>query len=170
MSLNPTQSLPGLKPAGSQMRSEKLPRDLEDLVHRVIGLAIEVHRTLGPGMLESLYEEALCYELTRAGIRFERQKCIEVPYKETVLKGQRLDLLVEGRLLLELKSVTQITALFEAQTLGYLRAIDLPLALLLNFNAVRMADGFKRVLNTRWSQFRPTSVLGSDLPSLPSLR
>ncbi len=152
----------------SQMRSQVLPARLENLAHRVIGLAIEVHRTLGPGMLESLYEEALTIELAAAGLAFERQKEIAVPYKGVPLRGQRLDLLVENCLLVELKSVTQLTTIFEAQTLAYLRAIDQPLALLLNFNAIRMTDGIKRVLNSRWSGFHTQPISPAPLaPSAP---
>lgn len=145
------------------MRSKVLPTDLEDLAHRVIGLAIEVHKHLGPGLLETLYEEALCYEMERAGLAVERQKSIVVTYKDTTLKGQRLDILVRGRLLVELKSVQQLSPLFEAQTLAYLRAIDQPLGLLLNFNASRMTEGIRRVLNKRWSGFNlSTSSINSQ--------
>lgn len=135
------------------MRHADLPEEIEELSRRVIGCAIEVHRTLGPGMLEGLYEEAMAYELAKAAIPFERQVSIEIAYKDTVLKGQRIDLVAAGQVVLELKSVSVLTELHSAQTLGYVRAFDAPLGLLMNFNAVRLADGLKRILNARWSKF-----------------
>lgn len=156
------------------LRHHDLPAHVETIAHRVIGCAIEVHRTLGAGLLESLYEEAMVYELRTCGLSFQRQKPIEVSYKDTVLKGQRIDLVVADLLVLELKSAATLTDLHVAQTLGYLRAIDAPLGLLLNFNAIRMTDGLKRVLNARWSglrapSFAPAFVSASPPPSLPSL-
>jgi len=98
-----------------KMRIESsLPEDLEVLIRDVIGIAIEVHRQLGPGFIESIYEQALCYEFDLRGIAYERQKAITIPYKTIQLTGQRLDLLVEGKLLLELKSVEQIEPIHEA--------------------------------------------------------
>lgn len=155
----------GQGPLPTRMRHAGLPVGYEELAHRVIGLAIEVHRTLGAGLLESLYEEALDYELTAAGIPHSRQLGVEVPYKTTVLRGQRLDLLVADKLVVELKSASEITDLFVAQTIGYLRAIDQPLGLILNFNSVLMTNGIKRVINARWTGFASIQVLGHGVHS-----
>lgn len=94
--------------------------DINDLTSRIIGAAIEVHRVLGPGLLESAYEECLCYELSQRGIRFERQLALPVRYKGILLDcGYRIDLLVERMVLLELKAVTTLEPIFEAQVLTY---------------------------------------------------
>lgn len=131
------------------MRIESgLPPDLEHLVSAVIGAAIEVHRQLGPGFLESLYEQALCIELEARTIGFERQKQILVPYKGHSLTGQRLDLLVGGRLITELKAVEQILPIHQAQLMSYMKALDLPVGLLLNFNVRQMKDGVKRLVRS----------------------
>jgi GxxExxY protein len=135
-------------------RATELPSGLEQLVSEVIGAAIEVHRQLGPGFLESIYEQALCIELDERRIRFERQKEIVVPYKGQSLGGQRLDLLVEHRLVLELKAVEQLAPIHQAQLLSYLKALRLPAGLLLNFNVRQMRDGIKRLV---LSDHRPPS-------------
>lgn len=129
------------------MRVESdLPADLEELISVVIGSAIEVHRQLGPGFVESIYEQALCYELVERQIPFERQKEVEIPYKRVVLSGQRLDLLVDGRLILELKAVEQILPIHEAQIMSYLKALNLRAGLILNFNVKQMRLGIKRLV------------------------
>jgi GxxExxY protein len=115
------------------------------LTHAVIGAAIEVHRELGPGLLESIYEEALSHELALRGICFERQKQVDVAYKDLVIKGQRLDLLVEGVLVVEIKSVSKLPDVALAQTLSYLRATGLKRALLINFGEALLKDGIKRI-------------------------
>ncbi|HRQ74105.1 MAG TPA: GxxExxY protein [Phycisphaerales bacterium] len=129
--------------------SKELPAEIELISHRVIGCAIEVHKELGPGLLERLYEDALVYELREAGIRVEQQLEIIVPYKGVELRGQRLDVLVEGCLVVELKAVSQVTELHRAQLLSYLRAARLPLGLLLNFNVTWLREGLHRVFNER---------------------
>jgi len=122
--------------------------DLNTLTEQVIGLAIEVHRTLGPGLLESVYESALANELTSAGLHFERQKALPVIYKGTTIGEFRSDLIVENALLLELKSVDRHEPLFEAQVLTYLKLSGLQLGLLLNFNTRLLKDGIKRLILT----------------------
>lgn len=122
--------------------------ELNDLSGRILGAAVEVHKVLGPGLLESAYEEALCHELTLRGVAFERQKNVPVQYKGVSLScGYRVDLLVEKKVVVELKAVKQIEPVFEAQLLTYLRQLDLWLGLLLNFNVPVMKQGIRRVVN-----------------------
>lgn len=115
------------------------------LTEQVIGRAIEVHRQLGPGLLESVYEEALCFEFTDAGIAFQRQVPIPVVYRDVRLEaGFRADVLVENSLLIEVKSVEALSRLHQAQMLTYLRLSGHRIGLLLNFNALRLRDGLRR--------------------------
>jgi len=123
-----------------------LPDDLEMLVRNVIGAAIEVHRHLGPGFLENIYEQALCYELSTRGITFERQKEIVVPYKNIAISGQRLDIVVEGQVIVELKTVEQLLPLHEAQILSYLKSTGMKVGLLMNFNVKQLKTGIKRMV------------------------
>jgi GxxExxY protein len=110
-------------------------------------LAIEVHRSLGPGLLESAYEECLCYELTQHGIPFERQVPLAIHYKNVRLDcGYRLDIVVERSLILEIKSVEQLLRLHEAQLLTYLKLSGVRTGLLLNFNVMLMREGIKRLV------------------------
>jgi GxxExxY protein len=119
---------------------------LNELSGKVIGLGIEIHRELGPGLLESAYEECLAYELSKAGLRFERQKSLPVRYKEVQLDcGYRLDLVVEDALILEVKAVTEILPIHEAQLLTYLKLDRKSLGLLINFNVPVLKQGVKRV-------------------------
>lgn len=131
-----------------------LPDEIEQIGRSVIGCAIEVHRHLGPGLLEKLYEDALVHELRLAGLRTEQQVELEVAYKGIVLRGQRLDLLVNGMIVVELKSLAELHPVHSAQLLSYLRAADLPLGYLFNFNALVLKDAMKRTCNERWSGFR----------------
>ncbi len=118
-----------------------------ELSHRVIGAAIEVHRELGPGLLESAYEESLSHELSLRGLRFQRQVEMPVRYKNVKLDcGYRLDLLVEESLILELKSVEEIAPIHNAQLLTYLRLSGKHVGLLLNFNVTVMKDGIVRMV------------------------
>jgi len=116
---------------------------------RIIGAAIEVHRTLGgPGLLESVYEEALAWELTNQGLVVERQKEIKIRYKDTELATPlRLDLLVDERVIVECKAVVAYNAIFEAQALTYLRLTRLKLALVINFGERIVKNGIHRVIN-----------------------
>lgn len=114
------------------------------LTEKIISAAIEVHRLLGPGLLESIYEEALCHEFGLRNIPFERQKEIDVLYKEKIIKGQRLDLIVNEEVVVEIKSVRKLEDVFSAQVLSYLKSTNLIRALLINFGGKRLIDGIKR--------------------------
>jgi GxxExxY protein len=128
------------------MDHEPIPARDEEIAHQVIGAAIEVHRLLGPGFLESVYEKALMYELHLRGLEVERQKDILVPYKDIQIEGQRLDLLVGGRVIVELKTVEAIAPIHQAQLLSYLKATGLRLGLLINFNVQVLKEGIKRLV------------------------
>ena len=111
----------------------------------IIGAAIEVHKILGPGLLEHIYENALCYEFELKNIQYERQVKIDVIYKGNVIKGQRLDLLVEKEVILEIKSLIYLPEFTTAQLLSYLKATGLKRGLIINFGKKRMIDGIKRI-------------------------
>jgi GxxExxY protein len=122
--------------------------DINALSSKVIGAAIEVHKTLGPGLLELAYEECLCHELSLRGISFERQKPLPVEYKGKKLDcGYRLDIIVENTIILELKSCEKIEPIHKAQLLTYLKLSGLNLGLLLNFNVPVVRDGIVRIVN-----------------------
>lgn len=121
-------------------------KELDQLAHEVIGAAIEVHRILGPGFLESVYEEALCIELTLRGIPFERQYAISLDYKEHLVGESRLDLLVAGKLIVELKSVDELAPIHFSQVISYLKATSHKLGLLINFNVPILKEGIKRII------------------------
>ena len=119
----------------------------DPLSEKVIGCAIEVHRALGPGLLESAYEECLCYELSDAGLSFRRQVPLPVNYKEVRMDlGDRIDVVVEDRLILELKTVERILPIHEAQLLTYLKLSGMGTGLILNFNVPVLRDGIKRMV------------------------
>jgi GxxExxY protein len=122
--------------------------ELDEVAYAVIGAAIEVHRLLGPGFLESVYEEALCVELTLRGIRFARQLPIGVQYKGQKVGEARLDLVVDDSLVVELKAVDGIAPIHVAQILSYLKATRLRLGLLISFNVTTLRRGVKRVIYT----------------------
>ena len=122
------------------------PAEAERLGKIIIGAAIEVHRHLGAGFLERVYEDAFCHELELRGIRFERQKEVTVPYKDILISGQRMDLLVGGQVIVELKAVDAIAPIHEAQLLSYLRATELRLGYIINFNVPRLKDNIKRMV------------------------
>lgn len=114
---------------------------------RVIGLAIEVHRHLGPGLLESAYEDCLALEMRQAGMAFQRQMPLAITYKGMRLDGAyRLDFVVEGYLILEIKAVERLLPIHEAQLLTYLKLSGHKLGLLLNFNVPLLRDGIKRMV------------------------
>ena len=118
-----------------------------DITHAIIGAAIEVHKHLGPGLLESAYEECLLHELRIRNMRVERQKGLPVVYKEVKLDcGYRLDLLVEGKIILELKSVEGLAPIHEAIILTYLRLSGHKIGLLINFNVTVLKDGVRRFI------------------------
>ena len=119
-----------------------------EIAKRVIGLAINVHKALGPGLLESAYEECLLYKILKSGLRAEHQKPIPLVFEEVHLEcGYRIDILVENRLVVEVKSVDAVHPIFLAQTLTYLRLGGYNLGLLINFNVSMLRDGVKRVIN-----------------------
>jgi GxxExxY protein len=121
---------------------------VNEITERIIGACIEIHRQLGPGLLESAYEECLCHELTLAGLKFERQKPLPVSYKGVKLDcGYRLDLVVEGQVIVELKTVDEIQPIHEAQLLTYLKLSGVSVGLLINFNVPVLKHGVKRIVN-----------------------
>jgi GxxExxY protein len=121
------------------------PSHNRDLTHRIIGLAMRVHRRLGPGLLESVYERCLSHELNKEGIAFQRQVPLPVPYDDILLDcGYIADVIVDGQVILELKAVERTQPLHEAQLLTYLRLSPCRVGLLINFNTVSLTDGIKR--------------------------
>jgi GxxExxY protein len=133
---------------GIHNRRDAETQSFNELTERVIGACIEIHRSLGPGLLESAYEECLCHELSVAGIGFERQKPLPVRYKNVKLDcGYRLDLVVEQKVIVELKTVESLLPIHEAQLLTYLKLSGLSLGLLINFNVPVLKSGIKRIVN-----------------------
>ncbi len=122
---------------------------VDDLAHKVIGAAIEVHRILGPGFLESVYEEALAIEFDLRGIPYERQKPMVLQFKGIAVGDSRLDFLVGGELVLELKAVESIHPIYPAKVIHYLKMSNLRLGLIINFHVVLLKDGIKRIVLTQ---------------------
>jgi GxxExxY protein len=119
-----------------------------ELANKVIGLAIEVHRALGPGLLGSAYKECLFYKISKAGIMVEKEKPLSLIFEEVKLEcGYRADLLVDKKLIIEIKSVEALSEIHLAQTLTYLKLANCKLGLLMNFNVIRLKEGTKRVIN-----------------------
>ncbi|MBL8850355.1 MAG: GxxExxY protein [Planctomycetaceae bacterium] len=119
----------------------------EDLSHAIIGAAIEVHRVLGPGLLESAYLECLCREFSLRRLSFERKVKLPVGYKGLRLDcGYEMDLVVDGKVVIEIKSVEKLAPVHEAQLLTYLKISGMRLGLLMNFNTVLLTDGIKRIV------------------------
>lgn len=125
---------------------EPIPKEIERWAKAMLDAAFEVHTLLGPGFLERIYEDALCHELALRAVPFERQKPILVPYKDLRLEGQRLDLLVAGLVIAEIKAVDAIHPLHHAQLISYLKATNLRLGFLLNFNTHHLRDGIRRIV------------------------
>jgi len=126
---------------------EHAQRRVSDLTEQIIASAIEVHRALGPGLLESAYEACLVYELTQRGLRFERQVALPVAYKDVRIDcGYRLDLLVEQRVIVELKAVERLDLIHDAQLLSYLKLSGFHVGLLINFNVRLLKDGMRRLV------------------------
>ena len=123
-----------------------LPAEIETLVHRTIGCCIAVHRELGPGLLESICSRATCLELEACGIAFEQDKRIPVFYRGRLLCHQRLDIVVDNRIVLEIKSVDRLNPVHHAQLLSYLKISGLRVGLLINFNSAILQDGLKRIV------------------------
>jgi len=121
---------------------------INDITKKIIGAAIRVHRELGPGLLESTYEACLAYELAQDGLRFERQKALPVTYRDVKLEcGYRIDLLVEGKVIVELKAVDRIEEIHKAQVLSYLKLSGCKVGLLINFNVEVLVQGVHRLVN-----------------------
>ena len=119
-----------------------------ELSEKIIGCAIEVHKLLGPGLLENAYLECLFYELQKAGFIVEKQKALPLIYKEVKLDaGYRLDLIIENKVIIEVKSVEVLNDVHVAQVLTYLKLSGCKLGLLMNFNVLRLIDGLKRLVN-----------------------
>jgi len=119
--------------------------EFENITKEIIGAAIEVHRYLGPGLLESAYEECLVFELQQKGFKVERQKSVPVIYKEIQLDyGYRIDILVESKVILEIKSTDAIATIHEAQILTYMKFSEVKIGLLINFNVTVLKNGIKR--------------------------
>jgi GxxExxY protein len=118
----------------------------DELTEKIIGAAIEVHRELGPGLLESIYEEALCYEFELQQMKYHRQAPADIIYKGKIIKGQKIDLLVEDEVVVEIKSLSKMPEVALAQTLSYLKATNHKRGLIVNFGEKRLIDGIKRVV------------------------
>jgi GxxExxY protein len=134
-----------MKTPRNPSRSEP-SQEVDALAHKVIGAAIEVHRVLGPGYLESVYEEALAHEFSLNNIPYERQVKVKVAYKEHSVGEGRLDLLVANILPVELKAVDALAPIHQAQIISYLKMTGLQLGLLINFNVTLLKQGIKRVI------------------------
>ena len=121
---------------------------LNEITYEIRGAIYDVYKTLGPGLLESVYEEALAFELEQRGLKVERQKQVPIFYKGNVLKTElRLDLLVEGQVIVELKSVEEMKTVFGKQLLTYLRLMDKRVGLLVNFNTDNILTSIQRIMN-----------------------
>lgn len=125
---------------------EPVSAHTELVATEIIGAAIEVHRARGPGFLEKIYQEALCLEFDARGLRFERERAVAVHYRGQAIPGQRIDLIVGGCVLVELKAATRIDMSHEAKMISYLRTTGLRLGLLLNFNCRTLREGIKRIV------------------------
>jgi GxxExxY protein len=123
-----------------------VPEELNDATGEIIGAAIEVHRHLGPGLLEKIYEQALVHELSLRGITAQRQVPVSIAYKDLTIDGQRLDLLVDPGIIVEIKATEAIKDIHSAQLLGYLKSTGLRLGLLINFNSLILKNGIKRIV------------------------
>ncbi|MEO8234344.1 MAG: GxxExxY protein [Flavobacterium sp.] len=128
---------------------EKISPEIQALSYKIIGLSIEVHRQLGPGLLESAYQECLFYEIIKAGLKVEKEKALPIVYKEIEInQGYRIDLLIEDKLVIELKTVDNYTSVHFAQILTYLKSGKYPLGLLMNYNSIILKNSIKRFINT----------------------
>jgi GxxExxY protein len=122
--------------------------DINDITYEVRGAIYDVYKELGPGLLESVYEEALCFELEQRGLKVERQVQVPITYKGNVLKTElRLDVLVEGKVIVELKSVEEMKKVFAKQLLTYLRLMDKRVGILVNFNTDDILKSMQRIAN-----------------------
>ena len=130
------------------MKQVVVPDEIERLATQTVNAALTVHRALGPGLLESAYQECLAIELSLAGLNLEREKVLPLTYRgHSIANAYRLDLIVNGRLLVELKAIESIQPIHRVQATPYLKLLKLPLGLLVNFNVPLIKDGITRVLN-----------------------
>ena len=133
--------------------NRRIHRELRNMIEnqiteKIIGCAIKVHKNLGPGLLESAYQECLFYELKKAGLKVEKEKPLPLIYEEVKLEcGYRMDLLVEDKIIVEIKSVEALNDIHLAQVLTYLKLNDSKIGLLINFNVLQLIKGVKRVIN-----------------------
>jgi GxxExxY protein len=152
---------------GAEGAESAMPRPLglNELTEKIIGAAIEVHRETGPGLMESVYEQCLCYELSQRGLRFQRQIELPVQYKAIKLDcGLRMDLVVEDAIVLELKTVSELLPIHSAQLLTYLKLSGKKIGLLINFNEQVLKNGLKRIAN----RAPDAPVAHPSAPSAPS--
>jgi GxxExxY protein len=127
----------------------ELSEEINNLSYQIIGCAIEVHKILGPGLLESAYQNCLIFELKKAGFKVEKEISLPITYKSIELDhGYRIDLLVNNQIVIELKTVEELTEVHKAQVLTYLKLGDFPLGLLINFNSKILKNNIKRYINT----------------------
>jgi GxxExxY protein len=138
-----------MKPQSPQRNSLRSPNKYphKEITERIISCAIKIHSVLGPGLLENLYEEAMEIEFKHRGIKYIRQKELEIRYQGQSIGKQRLDYLIEDKVILELKSVESINSIHFAQLLTYLKAENVKVGLLINFNVDRLKHGIKRIIN-----------------------
>ena len=142
------------------------PKPINDLSHELIGAAIEVHRELGPGLLESAYEGAYSHELTLRQIPHVRQKVMPISYKGVIVDaGYRIDILAEERVVVELKAVEKLLPIHSAQLMTYLRLGKYSLGLLMNFNVLKLIDGIERVSNNAPNLSAPSASSAFQNPS-----
>jgi len=121
-------------------------KELNEITEKIIGCAIEVHKHLGPGLLETIYEKALCYELDENNVIYEKQIVAPVIYKGIILGEYRVDLVVEKEIIVELKATEKMNPVYEAQVLSYLKMTNKKLGLLINFNVPVLRSGIKRII------------------------
>jgi GxxExxY protein len=127
----------------------ELSEEINNLSYQIIGCAIEVHKILGPGLLESAYQNCLIFELKKAGFKVEKEISLPITYKSIELDhGYRIDLLVNNQIVIELKTVEELNEVHKAQVLTYLKLGDFPLGLLINFNSKILKNNIKRYINT----------------------
>ena len=133
-------------PSDKSLSHEPIPPEVDEASNEIIGAAIEVHRNLGPGFLESVYEKALVYEMRLRGLTARQQVPIALLYKDLRIEGQRLDLMVEPGIIVELKTVDYLLPIHEAQLISYLRTTGCRLGLLINFRCNLLKKGIKRIV------------------------
>ena len=122
--------------------------ELNNITEKIINCAIQVHKNLGPGFLESVYQAALAYELNKIDLSFEKEKQLPVKYEDIFLDvGFRCDFLVEEKIIVECKAIKELTKINDAQLLNYLKITDLQIGLLINFNSLKLVSGLKRIVN-----------------------